>query len=139
MDPGSQVGDAEGTCDAGHRADDRSAATVELDLEPRVPVDEPVVAVSIHRLEDGQKMIDVNTQGDGTALGRVDRRVTVQLDFDHLDLEPGSYYVDVGVYERAWAYVYDYRWKGYQFNVGGLSGLSFGPARRWSMRSPSRA
>ena len=101
-------------------------------LEPRVPVDEPIVGLSLHRLGDGLKVLDVSTRGDGVGLGRLDRRVTVRLELDHLDLEPGAYYLDVGVYERDWAYVYDYHWQAYQLHIGSAGRGGFGPARRWS-------
>jgi lipopolysaccharide transport system ATP-binding protein len=105
---------------------------LELVLEPHVPVDDPIVAVSLHRVADGVKVLDVSTRGDGALLGRLDRRATVRLSLDHLDVEPGSYYFDVGVYERDWAYVYDYHWQAHRLHVGSASRGSFGPARRWS-------
>ncbi len=108
------------------------ALEIELELEPNVPVDEPIVGVSVHRLGDGLKVVDVNTQGDGVELGRLERRTAVRLSLDHLDLEPGSYYLDAGVYERDWGYVYDYRWQAHQLHVGASKGGGFGPSRRWS-------
>jgi lipopolysaccharide transport system ATP-binding protein len=104
---------------------------IDLVLQPRVVVDDPIVAVSLHRLSDGFKVLDVSTRGDGAALGRVDRRATIRLSLDHLDVEPGAYYLDVGVYERDWTFVYDYQWQAQRLNVGGSSGGGFGPARRW--------
>ncbi len=104
---------------------------IELVLEPRVPIDDPIVAVSLHRVADGVKVLDVSTRGDGALLGRLERRATVRLSLDHLDVEPGSYYFDVGVYERDWAYVYDYHWQAHQLHVGSAARGSFGPARRW--------
>ena len=105
--------------------------TLDVVLQPHVPVDEPIVAVSLHRLGDSLKVLDVSTLGDGVQLGRLDRRTTVRLSFQQLDLEPGAYYFDVGVYERDWSYVYDYRWQAHELRVGSASGGSFGPARRW--------
>jgi ABC-type glutathione transport system ATPase component len=104
---------------------------IDLVLEPRVVVDDPIIAVSLHRLSDGFKVLDVSTRGDGAALGRLDRRATIRLSLDHLDVEPGAYYFDVGVYERDWSYVYDYQWQAQRLNVGVSSGGGFGPARRW--------
>jgi lipopolysaccharide transport system ATP-binding protein len=108
---------------------------IELVLEPRVPVDEPIIAVSMHRHGDGAKVLDVSTQDDHVLLGRLDRRSTVRLALDHLDLEPGSYYLDVGVYERDWAYVYDYHWQAHTLQIGSGGRGGFGPPRRWSSGS----
>jgi lipopolysaccharide transport system ATP-binding protein len=105
---------------------------VEVVLETRVPVDEPIVAVSLHRLGDSLKVFDVSTVGDGVQLGRLDGRATVRLSLQHVDLEPGAYYFDVGVYERDWSYVYDYRWQAHRILVRSTSAGGFGPARRWS-------
>jgi lipopolysaccharide transport system ATP-binding protein len=62
----------------------------------------------------------------------VGRPLTVVLLLDRLDLEPGSYRVDVGVYERDWAYVYDYHWQAYPLELVGGGGSGFGPRRRWT-------
>jgi lipopolysaccharide transport system ATP-binding protein len=106
---------------------------VEIDLSPRVAVDEPIVGVSVRRVADGSLMADLNTEGDGIRLGRLDRPTTVTLTFERLDVPPGTYYLDVGVYERDWGYVYDYHWQGYTLEfVGGGGG--FGPAHRWVSR-----
>lgn len=105
--------------------------TIELDLEPRVAVDGPIVVVSLHRAEDYCKVLEVTTEGDGVALGRLESPRTVTLRFDRIDVEPGSYRFDVGVFERSWEYAYDYRWHAYPFEVVG-GGAGFGPARRWS-------
>jgi lipopolysaccharide transport system ATP-binding protein len=78
--------------------------------------------------------VDVNTAADGIRLGRLDRPVTIALSLSRIDLEPGSYVLDVGVYESDWAYVYDY-WPG----AGSLEvrggGKGFGPERRWRVGS----
>src|SRR2546421_7875254 len=112
-------------------ADGGPSLQIDLVLQPQMIVDDPIVAVSLHRMSDGLKVLDVSTRGDGAGLGRLDRRATVRLSLDHLDVEPGSYYFDVGVYERDWAYVYDYQWQAHRLDVGGAGRGSFGPARRW--------
>jgi hypothetical protein len=113
-------------------ADGGPPLEIELVLEPKSPVEDPIVAVSLHRVADGLKVLDVSTQGDGALLGRVERRAIVRLSLDHLDVEPGSYYFDVGVYERDWSYVYDYHWQAHRLHVSAASRGTFGPARRWS-------
>jgi len=105
---------------------------VEVDLLPNAPVDDPIVSVSVRRVADGVMVIDVNTAADGVRLGRVDRPTSVALRLDRIDVEPGSYHLDVGVYERDWAYVYDYRRHVQALTVHG-SGKGFGPSRRWEL------
>lgn len=110
---------------------DGAPVTIELDLEPRVAVDEPIVVVSLHRAEDYSKVLEVTTEGDGVRLGRLESPRTVRLRLDRIDAEPGSYRFDVGVFERSWEYAYDYRWHAYPLEVVD-GGAGFGPARRWS-------
>lgn len=103
---------------------------LEITLAPRIPVDDPIITVSLHRTGDYARMLDVSTEGDSVALGRVETTRTVVLDLEGLDLPPGSYRFDIGVFERSWAYIYDYRWHAYPLEVLG-GGLERG--RRWSL------
>ena len=77
-------------------------------------------------------VLDVNTAADGVRLGRVDRPTTVSLELLRVDVESGAYLFDVGVYERDWAYVYDYRRQAHPLQVQG-AGKGFGPPRRWEL------
>lgn len=104
---------------------------VEIDLVPRTRVADPILGVSLRRVDDLTKVLDVSTEGDGARLGVLDRPRTVTLTLDRLDVAPGEYRFDVGVYERSWEYVYDYHWHAYPLEVVAKSGGSYGPARRW--------
>jgi lipopolysaccharide transport system ATP-binding protein len=104
---------------------------IEIDLVPRAPVDDPVVSVSLHRVDDFTKVLDVSTEADGSRLGRLDGPRTVTLNLERLDVAPGDYRFDVGVYERSWAYVYDYHWHAYPLEVAAAGSGTYGPARRW--------
>jgi lipopolysaccharide transport system ATP-binding protein len=88
------------------------------------------VSVSLRRASDGAMVFDVNTAADGVSLGRIEARTTVTLQLERLDAEAGLYHLDVGVYEREWAYVYDYHWQAYPLDLIGGGG-GFGPERRW--------
>ena len=93
------------------------AVRVEIDLDPKIPVDEPVLSVSLHRVGDYARMLDVSTDVDGVGLGRLDRPRTVVLELEGLRLPPGSYRFDIGVFEHGWGYIYDYRWHAYPLEV----------------------
>lgn len=116
------------------RASGSSPIRVEIDLEPHVPVESPIVGVSLHRVGDGVKILDVSTAGDGVELGTLHAPTTVVLMFDRLDADAGSYRLDIGVYERDWRYGYDYHWQAYSLEVLGTAGATFGPPRRWEVR-----
>jgi lipopolysaccharide transport system ATP-binding protein len=103
---------------------------IEVDVVPRTPVTDPIVAVSFHRSSDASKVLDVNTDADGLWLGRVHRPATVAVELERLDLEPGVYLVAAGVYERAWTFVYDYHWQVAEVEVTD-AGVGFGPPRSW--------
>ena len=110
------------------------SVAVELDNHS-APVEDPIVGVSIHRAADGVVAYDCNTESAGVRLGRVAGTASITLLLEHLDLEPGEYMVDVGVYEPAWAYAYDFHWQAYPLRVLGLvsgSGLAR-PAQRWTV------
>jgi homopolymeric O-antigen transport system ATP-binding protein len=107
-----------------------SAVGLRITLLPHTPVYEPIVGVSLHRVVDGMKVLDVSTLGDRTTLGRVGVPTTLELWFDRLDIEAGHYRFDVGVYERGWSAVYDYHWQAYPLEVLPQSS-GFGPPRRW--------
>ena len=67
--------------------------------------------------DQGRSCLDVNSGipssgkkseiGDSTAI----------LEVFSLDLRPGQYFVNVGVYERSWSYAYDYHWHTYKITV----------------------
>jgi lipopolysaccharide transport system ATP-binding protein len=102
---------------------------LEITIEPRAPVADPIVAVSLHREGDYARMLDVSTESDTVAIGRLDARRTVVLVLENVGLPAGSYRFDVGVFERSWSHIYDYRWHAYPLEVVGEDGS----ARRWSV------
>jgi lipopolysaccharide transport system ATP-binding protein len=99
------------------------------------PVDHPIVGVAIHRAEDGVVCYDSSTYSDGVAIGRLVDRVSVRISFDRLDLLPGEYLIDVGVYEPEWQFAYDFHWQAYPLRVVGHGrdkGV-FRPPHRWEV------
>jgi lipopolysaccharide transport system ATP-binding protein len=110
--------------------------TIELVYTVHQPVAGPIFGVSFARA-DGVRCYDTSTQADGFVTAAIDRHGIVRLAFDALDLLPGSYRFDVGVYRHDWAYPYDYHWQAYPLEVwsdGKDSGI-FRPPHRWSYQA----
>ena len=106
-----------------------------LDVPAGTAVDEPIAAVALVRAADGVVCYDTSTGAEGIALGVLDGRRAVSLVFDRLDLFPGEYYVDVGLYEANWRYAYDYHWHAYSFRVVGHASDSgvYRPPHVWQV------
>jgi lipopolysaccharide transport system ATP-binding protein len=109
---------------------------VGLDLSSRNgPVDDPIVGVAIHRVADGVICYESSTESDGLRLGTLDGRLRVELSFDRLDLLPGEYRLDAGLYRADWAFAYDFHWQAYPLRVVGSrrdKGI-FRPPHRWEV------
>jgi lipopolysaccharide transport system ATP-binding protein len=106
-----------------------------LDVPEGAAVDEPIAAVTLVRASDGVVCYDTSTGAEGIALGTLDGARAVSLMFDRLDLFPGEYYVDVGLYEANWRYAYDYHWHAYSFRVVGHASDSgvYRPPHVWQV------
>jgi lipopolysaccharide transport system ATP-binding protein len=110
---------------------DGGSLRIAVDLAPRKPVEGPILVVTMHHADDYAKVLEVNTSGDGSELGRLDAPRTVTLDLDRLDVQPGEYRLSIGLFERDWKFAYDYHWHAYPVHVED-GGAGFGPPRRWS-------
>jgi lipopolysaccharide transport system ATP-binding protein len=102
----------------------------------RVPA--PIVGVTISRAADGTDCYDTNTANEGLLVPEIAGERRFALIFDRLDLIPGEYFIDVGVYEREWRYAYDYHWHVHSLRVFGSSrdGGVFRPPHRWDVGEP---
>ena len=110
--------------------------TVAFDLEPHAgPVETAILGVAIHRVSDGLVCYDASTEADGVDVGRLLGPTSVALAFDRLDLLPGHYAVDVGVYAAGWELAYDYHWQAYELAVVGRGGDKgvFRPPHSWTV------
>jgi len=98
-------------------------------------VSDPIVGFAIHRASDGVVCYDSSTAADGVGLGTVTDSVRVELQLERLDLLPGEYLFDVGVYRSDWAYAFDYHWQAYPLRVLGGTGEKgvFRPPHRWEV------
>jgi lipopolysaccharide transport system ATP-binding protein len=99
------------------------------------PIRDPILGITIHRASDGVVCYESTTEADGLRLGSLDGRLTVELQFERLDLLPGEYLLNAGVYRSDWEYAYDFHWQAYQLSVVGHrpdKGI-FRPPHRWEV------
>jgi lipopolysaccharide transport system ATP-binding protein len=113
-----------------------TGVTVQIDYRASASVPGAHVGVTISR-DDGLVCYDVTTAVDGHALPPITGIGRVALGLERLDLAGGTYYVDVGVYERDWTYAYDLHWHVYPLRVHGRVGVKgvLSPPHRWHLGS----
>jgi lipopolysaccharide transport system ATP-binding protein len=113
------------------------ALRVEIEYHAPAPIHAPIFGVVISR-DDDRVCYDVSTDNGASSLETVQGRGRVVLELERLDLAGGQYFVDVGAYESAWAYAYDYHWHVYPLAIGGSGNAGKGilqPPRRWEFSS----
>jgi lipopolysaccharide transport system ATP-binding protein len=133
IDAVSLIGD-DGTS-AGEIASGRGL-TVSLAISSRNgPIAHPIVGVAIHRVSDGVICYEASTEADGVDIGTLDDTRVIALRFDRLDLMPGDYLLDAGLYRPDWEFAYDFHWQAYALRVVGShadKGI-FRPPHSWEM------
>lgn len=97
------------------------ALAVQIAYHAPGPISSPIFSVTISK-EDGFVCYDTNTDTAGMLMPVLDGSGKITLVLDRLDLTGGKYYVDVGVYEKTWAYAYDYHWHAYPLLVKAKTG-----------------
>lgn len=105
--------------------------TITIELHPHQPgIVDPIVAVAVHRESDGVTCFESATRDKGVRTGPLSGPLTVQLAVERLDLAPGDYRIDVGLYRNDWDEVYDFHWRAYRVKVPGapVTGLLMPPA-----------
>jgi lipopolysaccharide transport system ATP-binding protein len=113
---------------------------IEIEYQAPTLIANPVFGVTISR-EDGTICYDTSTDGAGHTLPTIHGPGRISCQFERLDLIGAQYYVDVGVYEREWAYAYDYHWHVYPLIVHPTPGEKgiVRPPHRWQIGSPAGA
>lgn len=109
---------------------------VEIDYQAANPVVSPVFVVSITK-PDGTLCVDQSTQVARVVVPDLVGTGQIRLVLDRLDLAPGSYFVDVGVFESKWNHAYDFHYHTYPFTVEGGSAQKgvMVPPCHWSFAS----
>jgi lipopolysaccharide transport system ATP-binding protein len=95
-------------------------------------IENPIVGVSVVRLADDVSCCEASTDVDEVALGEVAGEASLRFEWEGVELLPGEYVVDVGLYKPDWSYSYDYHWHVYPLKVAGSDAAEtvFRPARR---------
>ena len=94
---------------------------VEITIEARQPIDDPVVGIAIYNHLD-LLVYGTNTQLRGVDLGRVDGRRRITFDFPSLPVIEGQYFVTVGIHNRGDTIRYDWHERTVAFKVFSPSG-----------------
>ncbi len=139
----NRLGSQEATIDsvwiAGHDPDltirSGAAMDVRMEISAPQPIISPIAVVTVHRVADGTICVDLTSEASDISLGTLEGTCEVVLRFPRLELAPGDYVVDVGLYERSWAYAYDLQLGAHPFTVAG-AGIHKGvfvPAHGWTV------
>lgn len=109
--------------------------SVAIEYEAMTPIAEPIFTVSVTRREDGFVCYDTSTAAQGLKLPTLEGGGQITLTIERLDLADGEYFVDVGIFEREWAYGYDYHWHVYPLRIRALRGNKgiIAPPQRWQL------
>jgi lipopolysaccharide transport system ATP-binding protein len=108
---------------------------VVIEYVAHAAIDTPIFGLAISR-EDEVECLNTHTTA-GPARLEPGQRGRVVADIERVDLVGGSYFVDVGIYEAAWAYAYDYHWQAYPLDVESPTaekGIVQAPVRWTAMR-----
>ncbi|MEM7028479.1 MAG: ABC transporter ATP-binding protein [Chloroflexota bacterium] len=90
--------------------------SVEIAYQAPTAIQSPIFGLTI-TLEDGFICYDTTTELAGLSVPTVNGSGKIRLEIDRLDLNGGKFFVNVGVYEQAWRYTYDYHWQVYPFYI----------------------
>ena len=113
--------------------------TIGIQYEVTKPIAEPIFCVSISRAQDGFVCYDTSTKAQGLTMPTLEDNGEMTLTLDRLDLADGEYFIDVGIFEREWAYGYDYHWHVYPLRIRAPRGNKgiISPPQRWQMGTSS--
>jgi lipopolysaccharide transport system ATP-binding protein len=107
--------------------------TVRLDYCRHAQVNAAQFSVSLRRVDTDAPLVDLTTEASGAGRVRLADRGRISLVLDRVVLQPGAYWVDVGVYSDDWETPYDYRWDSMRVLVTGTAtGGSVQPPHRWT-------
>jgi lipopolysaccharide transport system ATP-binding protein len=107
--------------------------TVRVQYQNQAGVDRAFFSVSLRRVGTSAPIVDLTTEASGAGAVPLEAKGHVTLTLDRLDLEPGAYWIDTGVYSTDWEVPHDYRWDCVKvLVVGSPTSGSVQPPHRWS-------
>jgi lipopolysaccharide transport system ATP-binding protein len=96
-------------------------------------VDRAHFSVALRDVVTGAALVDLTTEASGAGSVGLRERGAVELVLDRLDLAPGEYWVDAGIYATDWELPYDYRWDSARLVVTGPATAGpVQPPHRWT-------
>lgn len=89
--------------------------------------------------EDGKTFLTTSTLERGLTIPVSQRTGSVKLQIDRLDLGAGQYFVDVGIFDSTWDYIYDFHWHVYpiQVETQAPEASLLSPPLEWTIKSPN--
>lgn len=92
---------------------------VEIGYEAAAAVSTAIVGVSVHAADGQDKVLDLSTAHSGYEVSLPAGSGAVGVTVDRLDLQPGEYRLDVGIFKHDWEHPFDYHFAAYPFEVHG--------------------
>ena len=103
------------------------------------PVERAIFSVSLRRVGTAEPLVDLTTEASGVGAVALAEEGQVTVTLDRLDLEPGAYWVDAGIYSPDWEVPHDYRWDSVKtLVVGTTTSGSVQPPHRWAVEDARR-
>jgi lipopolysaccharide transport system ATP-binding protein len=108
------------------------ALRVSIGYRREAPVDRAIFSVSLRRVGTADAVVDLTTEASGAGAVPLADEGSVSVTLDRLDLEPGAYWVDVGIYSPDWDVPHDFRWDSVKtLVVGSTTSGAVQPPHRW--------
>jgi lipopolysaccharide transport system ATP-binding protein len=98
-------------------------AEVRVTLGPSKSERRVIIEIGVYRKADDLKCLELNTEMDDIRVSALpDESTEVTLGLDPLELSPGEYVLDVGVFPTDWSHALDYHWHAHTLSVSGGAG-----------------
>jgi len=91
---------------------DGDVLSVEMDYSVSTPVESPIFCITV--VDDaGRGRFSTSSDQAGIVIAHDSSSGHLSAKLQSLHLDPGTYFIDVGVYEKNWAFAYDYHARTY--------------------------
>jgi lipopolysaccharide transport system ATP-binding protein len=124
--------------ESGRRLSSGSALKLNIFYSCNRLITEPIFSVSLLG-SNGDIMMDVNTRSGLVLIPDLIGSGYVTLVIERIDLTPGIYSIDIGIFEREWTYAYDYQRHAEEFEIVGQEGQKgfLSPPAKWKLGNSS--